>query len=147
MGKIAKFGLLFLLILCLIGVRVFLEPFLYDPLIDYFKSDYLNKPIPDLNWSLYMLNLSFRFFINTIISLSILYVIFNKKSVIRFSSKVYVITFLILMISFFLVIKYQLIDGYLVIFYIRRFLIHPIILLLLIPAFYYQRLTFKRSDN
>ena len=147
MSKTVKFGLLFLLILCLIGVRVFLEPILYDPLINYFKSDYLQNPLPGFNLNLYIFNLFIRFFINTIISLSILYVIFINKSIILFSAKIYFFTFLILIASFFLVIKYQLIDGYLVVFYIRRFLIHPIILLLLVPAFYYQHLVLNKDNQ
>jgi exosortase F-associated protein len=144
MKKAIKYGLLLFLVLCLVAVRVFIEPLLYDPLIEFFKSDYLHNPIPDLYLGLYIANLSVRFFINSLISLLIIFVVFNNKNTVLFSGKVYLFSYLFLIISFFLIVEYKLIDGYLTVFYLRRFLIHPIILLLLIPAYYYQELVSEK---
>ena len=59
MTKAFRFGLVLVLMLNLIGVRAFLEPLFYDPLISYFKNDSLTKPIPDLNFSIYFFNIFF----------------------------------------------------------------------------------------
>jgi exosortase F-associated protein len=74
------------------------------------------------------------------ISLFILYVLFNNTKTLFFSVKIYVVSFILLIFLLTLQLQAQLFDGYLVLFYIRRFLIHPVILLVLVPAFYYQQL-------
>ena len=138
-----KYIILFFLFLSLIMVRAFVEPLFYDPLIEYFKHDYLKMPIPKLNLTTYLLNISYRFFLNTIISLAILFVIFKEVNVFLFSVKIYVASFIVLICFLFVLLKFEIIESYLVVFYVRRFLIHPIILLVLIPAFYYQQLILK----
>jgi exosortase F-associated protein len=138
-----KYIILFFLFLSLIMVRAFVEPLFYDPLIEYFKHDYLKMPIPKLNLTTYLLNISYRFFLNTIISLAILFVIFKEVNVFLFSVKIYVASFVVLICFLFVLLKFEIIESYLVVFYVRRFLIHPIILLVLIPAFYYQKLILK----
>lgn len=143
-SKQYKFGLLLVLVFCLVCVRVFLEPFLYDPLVAYFKLDYLKLPIPDLNLGFYLLNISLRYLTNTIISLAIIYVIFQKKEIVLFSFKIFIVVFLILFLLLFLSLTNYVGNDYLIIFYVRRFLIHPVIVLLLVPAFYYQQLREKK---
>ena len=138
-----RYIILFFLFLSLIMVRAFVEPLFYDPLIEYFKHDYLKMPIPKLNLTTYLLNISYRFFLNTIISLAILFVIFKEVNVFLFSVKIYVASFVVLICFLFVLLKFEIIESYLVVFYVRRFLIHPIILLVLIPAFYYQKLILK----
>jgi exosortase F-associated protein len=57
---------------------------------------------------------------------------------IQFTSILYGFFFLVLMIAFFMVLTYG--GEYKeALFYIRRFLIQPIFLILFIPAFYYQK--------
>jgi exosortase F-associated protein len=45
-----------------------------------------------------------------------------------------------LITTFFIILKGELANGYLFAFYVRRFIIHPLFVLLLLPAFYYKRL-------
>ena len=144
--NVKKYIVLIILILGLIAVRAFIEPFFYDPLIEYFKHDHLKLPIPKLNLTTYLLNITFRFILNTIISLAILFVVFKKVNVLMFSVKIYAASFVVLISLLFVFLKFDITENYLVIFYIRRFLIHPIIILVLIPAFYYQQLILKRNN-
>ncbi|WP_372744384.1 exosortase F system-associated protein [Lutibacter sp.] len=145
MAKSFKYGILFLLILGLIAVRAFIEPLFYDPLIEYFKTDYLSKSVPKIDMFLYFLNISIRYIVNSIISITIIYLVFEKKEIAVFSAKIFFVAFLVLMMLLFLALYNYLGSGYLFLFYVRRFLIHPIILLVLIPAFYYQKLNFKNQ--
>lgn len=140
MNKVLKYSLLCFLVLCLVFVRVFLEPLFYDPFIAFFKNDYLFKSIPQIQLLKYLVHITIRFWMNTMISLLILYVLFNNTKTLFFSVKIYVVSFILLIFLLTLQLQAQLFDGYLVLFYIRRFLIHPVILLVLVPAFYYQQL-------
>ncbi|WP_456420577.1 exosortase F system-associated membrane protein [Lutibacter sp.] len=130
--------LVVLLFLLLIAVRVFIQPYFYDPLIEYFKNDYLHTAIPNLDFSKFFLNIFYRFTLNTIISLVIIYLIFNDLKVIYFSIKFYVIAFVIFSSALFVFLKFD--SDYKLIFYARRFLIQPLFVFLLLPAFYYQQL-------
>ena len=87
------------------------------------------------------INTSSRFLLNTIISLGILYVVFKKKSVIKFSVIIYFLGYLFLLAAFLFFVINPRQEDYYLFFNIRRFLIQPIILLVLLPAFYYHKLT------
>ncbi|NOQ91818.1 MAG: exosortase F system-associated protein, partial [Flavobacteriaceae bacterium] len=86
-------------------------------------------------------SLIFRYTLNTVISLAIIYLAFQNKGFVKFSMKFYILAFIILTITFFIILKGELKSGYLFAFYIRRFLIHPIFVLLLLPAFYYKQMS------
>ena len=134
MQKYLKYGVVFLLFISLIIIRAYATVLFYDPLMEYFKNDYLYKGIPSLNKSLFFRDLFLRYALNSIISIVILYLIFGKKFL-KFSFWFYTIAFLVLSSVLFLILKEGK-TNYQLIFYIRRFLIHPVFLLLLLPAFY-----------
>ncbi len=129
---IGLFGLLIL-------VRALGSQLFYDPFIAYFKKAYLNEAIPEYSSVKLWTSLFFRYAINTIISLGIIYVAFQKKGLVRFSIKFYSAAFLVLSVFYFIQLQFEMINGYLFAFYVRRFLIHPVFVLILLPAFYYQK--------
>ncbi len=128
----------------LVLVRAFEQYLFYDPFIDYFKNDYLYESIPVVSGSKLLISIIFRYGLNTFISLCIIYVAFQNKSFVIFSAKFYILAFVILSVTFFIILKGELSNGYLFAIYIRRFLIHPLFVLLLLPAFYYNQLTTKK---
>lgn len=139
MQPVIKYFLVFLLFGALVLVRMFAEELFYDPLISFFKSDYHTEPLPDVNlWKL-LANVSFRFWINAVISLAILWILFKKKSILQFSGWLFLMVFLGLSIAFSILLHTSETGQHLVLFYVRRFLIQPILILLLIPAFYFQK--------
>lgn len=144
MSKTLRFILIILLFLTLIFLRSFSQHYFYDPLMEYFKSDFLKSSFPEMNYPRFFLNLSLRFFLNTTVSLGIIYLAFKNLKVVVFSIKLYVILFVFFTLFLFILLKFQLADGYLLVFYIRRFLIQPLLLLILLPAFYYQKLTSEK---
>lgn len=87
-----------------------------------------------------ILNTSLRYISNTLLSLGILYVIFKDKSIIKFSVFVYSLAFIMLLIPFLYFVIHHEQEDYYLFFNIRRFLIQPIGLILLLPAFYYYKL-------
>ncbi len=138
MSKTVKILLIGFLFFLLILVRFFAQNFLYDPFILYFKHDYLNQPVPEFNSYRLFLNMLIRYTVNTLISLAIIWVAFEKKRYFRFSVKFYVIAFIFLSFAFFSILNGELKQGYLLAFYLRRFIIHPMFVLILLPAFYFN---------
>lgn len=139
MGKGIRIGLIVVLFLVLILVRAFQSSLFYDPFIAFFKNDYLTSAFPIFETPKLFLSLIFRYMLNTLISLAIIYLFFQKKSLILFSIKFYLIAFIVLSGVYLLLLETSFSSGYLLAFYVRRMLIHPIFLLVLLPAFYYQK--------
>ena len=139
MKKTIRIIIIVLLFVVLFLVRAFEDQLFYDPLNSYFQNDYLYKKIPLLDrWNL-LLHLFYRYTANSLISLAIIHMVFSNKKIIKFSQLFFTISFLLLIITFFFSLRNNLEGGYLFTFYIRRFLIQPLFLLILLPAFYYHK--------
>jgi len=132
-----KILVLSLLVVALVSVRFF-ENIFYDPLQDFFESDYLNNKLPAYNQTKLLLHLFFRYLLNAIISIGIIWFAFRNKAYVRFSLVLYSIAFVALLIAFVLLSQNANSDSYINLFYARRFIIQPLFVLLLVPAFYYQ---------
>ncbi|WP_289043072.1 exosortase F system-associated protein [uncultured Olleya sp.] len=122
-------------------VRWFENDLFYDPYLLFFQNDYLYLDSPRQEVLKLVANTTLRFVINTMLSIAILYLFFKDKSVIKFASLVYVFSFVILIALFMFFVLNPKQENYYLFFNIRRFLIQPILLLLLLPAFYYNRLS------
>lgn len=127
------------LILLLILIRTFEDTLFYDPFLNYFKSNYHNAPLPKLNIIKLFFSLGFRYYLTSMISLGLLKLIFNDAKIMKFSIFLFSVLGMILMISFFFVLIKFGESNKMNLFYIRRFIIQPIFLILFIPAFYYQK--------
>ena len=129
---IVLFGLLVL-------VRSFAADLFYDPLIEFFKTTHSTDVLPDMNTAKLMLHTALRFLLNTVVSLGILWVIFKRVDVLKVSILLYACVFILLMLFFWILLGSDEAGGHMALFYVRRFLIQPLFLLLLIPAFYFQK--------
>ena len=147
MNKWIKILIISILVVLLMLVRAFGNKLFYDPFIDYFKYDYLYSNIPGFGTLKLFFHLFLRYITNAIISLAIIYVAFQNKRLIRFSIKFYLVAFIVLAITYYILLRSGMHNGYLFTFYVRRFLIHPVFVLILVPAFYYQRKLVEQSDG
>jgi exosortase F-associated protein len=139
MNRSFKIVMVVLLFGLLIVVRFYENDLFYDPLIRFFKVDHSTHMLPEFDMWKLLMNVTLRFFTNTAISLLILWFIFMKKEIIKISIILYLAVFVALLIAFIFLIFSKEMGGHLALFYVRRFLIQPIFLLLLIPAFYFQK--------
>ena len=130
--------LLMILVALLMLIRAFEKQLFYDPFMYYFEHDYLIFPLPDYNAGKLFLGLLFRFTLNALISLGILYSLFKDREMIVFVSVLYVILFVILIIAFFCMLWFFTDNVNFILFYVRRFLIQPLFVVVFIPAFYFQ---------
>ncbi|WP_400077018.1 exosortase F system-associated membrane protein [Winogradskyella sp. R77965] len=140
MPKLTRYIFVIILFLLLVAVRGFEDVLFYDPYLSFFKNDYLYIDHPRREIAKLVLNTTFRFALNTLISLGILYLVFNDKSIIKFSSLIYFVAYVGLLIPFLYFVINPRQEDYYLFFNIRRFLIQPIIFILLLPAFYYYKL-------
>ena len=136
----SKIFLLILLVLLLAGIRAFENQLFYDPFLAYFERDYKTLPLPKFDSIRLFFGLLFRYTLNTIVSLGIVYVLFKEIELVKFASILYAMFFVILIIAFYCVIYFYANQNNLILFYVRRFLIQPILVLLFIPGFYYQKI-------
>jgi len=140
MHKIVTYFLIGLLLMLLVLIRAYENVLFYDPYLTFFKNDYLYIDSPRREIVKLVLNTTFRFVLNTLISLGILYLIFKDRSIIKFSALIYFVAYVLLLIPFLYFVVNPKQENYYLFFNIRRFLIQPIILILLFPAFYYYKL-------
>lgn len=139
-SKILRYGLVFILFLMLVCIRFFEDVLFYDPYLQFFENDYLYIDSPRRETAKLVAFTTLRYVLNSLISLGILYAVFRSKSIIKFSVLVYSVSYFILLIAFLYFVINPRQEDYYLFFNMRRFLIQPIILLILLPAFYYNRL-------
>jgi exosortase F-associated protein len=126
----------FLLLAC---IRTFESDLFYDPFIPFFKSEFYHKQIPFLYQGKLFFSILFRYLLNSSISLVIIYFLFKENQLLKFSIYLYAVIFVILSLLFFIYLNFSNDPDFLILFYIRRFLIQPLLLVLFVPAFYYQK--------
>lgn len=143
--KILNWLLVILGIFGLIGVRALEDIIFYDPFLNYFHEANKRATFPDFDGLKLILNHLFRFFLNLFFSAMVVYFIFKNKKwtlqAIVLMGIVFVITFPIYLYCIYS--KFEI--GYLFSFYMRRFVIQPLILLLIIPLFYYRKMVFDKT--
>jgi exosortase F-associated protein len=117
-------------------VRVFQGELFYDPFFAFFKTDYHINTLPDYNLTKLICYLILRYAINSIISLGIIYALFQNMQFIRLASILYLGAFLILIVLFLILLLNLDSNWYYLFFNVRRFLIHPVLLILFTAAFF-----------
>lgn len=119
-------------------VRFYETHLFYDPFLLYFKSDFQKLPLPDLNPIKLLISYIFRYSINSIISLGIIYLCLYNRSLIRFSAWMYLILLIVLLALFSLFLFAFREPDNMLLFYVRRLIIQPVFLLLFLAGFLYQ---------
>lgn len=130
---------LIVLVVLLILVRAFENQMFYDPFLDFFKNDFEDSKLPILDEGKLFLGLFFRYFLNTVFSLAIIFILYRDKALIKFASLLYLFFFAVLIVAFYIVLLSDLPNQNWVLFYIRRFIIQPLFLLLFLAGLYYQK--------
>lgn len=125
------------LLILLVGVRLFEIELFNDPLYGYFHSDFqlFNVPII-VKWEVVSVT-SLRFLFNMVLSLWILWFVYKNENYINAALWVYLFAFVILMVMFYLLLEADSNFTKMFLFYVRRFLIQPILLFVLTAGFYF----------
>lgn len=134
------------LVILLVSIRVFESKF-YDPFLVYFRGNYMKLPFPDYNSVKLFFSLFLRYALNSIISLAIIQVLFKDFMLTKFASVLYIFFFVVLIVAFYCILNFSDESNNFLLFYIRRFLIQPLFVLLFVPAFYYQNQLSKKNNE
>ncbi|SHH86819.1 exosortase F system-associated membrane protein [Wenyingzhuangia marina] len=140
-----RFILIMLLFFCFILVRAYQVALFYDPLNHYFANDYLYLPLPDVDKSRLFVSYLSRYLINSLISFAILKIAFPHRSFIRTIATFYALAFVLLSSILFSLMIFKIDVGYLFPFYIRRFIIHPVFIIVLLPFIYLMRKRYRMN--
>lgn len=136
-GKRLKWVGILLSIVALIAMRWVGKLYFNDPLIPFFElADYSNAPFPKIDWSSYFFQLEIRYLINSTLSIAILLLLFQRKGLLAFLTVIFLSVGLLSSI----LLGYQLLhqDNYTLLLFARRIMMHPIVLLTLVPALFFQ---------
>jgi len=135
-----------LVVLSLALIRNYEEILFYDPFLSFFAGEFTNNPYPEVvEWKLY-LNLFLRYTINSFLSIVLLNVVFKNSEFLKLATFLYILFFVVL-ISLFIIFLHYFTDRLMALFYIRRFIIQPLFLLLFIPGFYFQQQDLKKQKT
>lgn len=140
MKKVLNISIVVVLVGLLILIRMFEDALFYDPLLSFFKMDYKTLPLPEMDTFALQTGIVLRFLLNSLISLAIIWIVFKDIEIVKVSCLLYGLLFVVLFMVFSLIIFTS--EGtktHFVLFYVRRFLIQPLFLLILLPAFYFQK--------
>ena len=137
--KVIAIFLAILIVILLAAVRAFERQLFYDPFIAFFKSNYQTQAYPDFDGLLLFVSYSFRFALNSGLSLLLLYVLFADRSIVKVASVLFGLFYVVLLLLFFGLFYSLDHPSTFLVFYVRRFLIQPLFIILFIPAFYYQK--------
>jgi len=134
-----KYSFIFILIVLLISIRFFEKNLFDDGLIQFFTHDYLTQDLPITSSLQTIIIDGVRFWINSILSIMIMFLVFKQKHLLTFLLSFYGLVFLIIIIALHFAIANYTPGHYLSLFYIRRFLIQPLLLFILVPALLFQK--------
>ena len=123
----------------LIGVRMAEDAIFYDPFLKFFRAADDRAVFPDFEWVKLVISYIFRFSLNLLFSLIIVHFIFNNKKWTIQAAVLIMMVFAITLPVYLYCVYTRFEIGYLFSFYMRRFVIQPLILLLIIPLFYYRK--------
>ena len=141
--KILNWILVFVGILGLVSVRFLEDKIFYEPFLAFFKGNYKVAQIPEFLWGKLIISHFFRFFLNLFFSAVVIHFMFlNKKWTLQ-AVVLITVAFLFFFPIYLWCLYTKMEIGYLFTFSVRRFIIQPIILLLIIPIFYYRKKLMK----
>ncbi|MEN2436447.1 exosortase F system-associated protein [Weeksellaceae bacterium A-14] len=123
----------------LIGVRVVEDRIFYDPFLEYFHEAGTHAVFPDFDWWKLISGCFFRFGLNLLFSLVIVFFLFKRKDWTVQAAVLICMVFAITFPLYLYCISTKFEVGYLISFYLRRFVIQPLVVLLIIPMFYYRK--------
>lgn len=131
----------------LISVRMLEDKIFYDPFLEYFHEAIKNIAFPHFEWGKLIAGHLFRFMLNLALSCLIIQCLFKNR---RWTVQAALLITIIFVITFPIYLyciydKFEL--GYLFSFYMRRFVIQPLALLLIVPMFYYRKQLMERADK
>lgn len=129
----------------LVLVYVFQRDLFFDP-FENLIIDPQNPQLPEFNKARYVFSKIFRFLLNDFFSLLVIWGLFGNKSYLRFAVIVFLFGFLILLPMYLVGALFFFADTFFILNHLHRIVLNPVLMMLLIPAFYYQQQATKNLN-
>ena len=137
--KILRWFFVGIAVFGLIGVRMSENTLFYDPFLEYFRELSPQSQFPTFEWGKLILHYVLRFSFNLLFFFFFVHFLFQNKRWTLQALVLMVVSFLIFLPIYLYCINNQFEIGHLFSFYIRRFVIQPLMILLIVPLFYYRK--------
>lgn len=138
-SKWIRFAMLMVSLLGVLLIRAYQQDLFYDPFIEFFKENHHQDTLPELSMGKYLLHVIGRYLLNALFSLLALWALFQNKDFLKFSALLMLGLLVLLLPVLVILIETSEPGSYMGLFYVRRFLMQPLLVMLLIPAFYFQK--------
>lgn len=138
MLKMLRWMLVVVGIIGLISVRASEDLLFYDPFLSFFKLEIKQETFPEFDWWPLAVSYLLRFLLNLFFSLVIIHFIFLRPLWTFQALVLMVVSQVLFTLIYFYLIREEFNAGYLFSFYVRRFVIQPLVLLVIIPLFYFR---------
>ena len=125
-----------LCLLALLLIRRYESAWFYDPFLRYFQYDYLHVAYPDVNLLPLLSNYALRYTLNSLLSVALLRLWFGASSYLPIIQTTYWVLGIVLLLLLMLLLT-VFPENPMLLFYVRRFIIQPIPLLLCAGALFY----------
>ena len=142
-NKLFRYSGIIVAFFLLICIRFFEDKLFYDPFLDFFKGNYKVNEIPKFVWEKLIISHFFRFLLNLFFSALVIHFMFLNKKWTQQAIVLIALAFLFFFPIYLWCLYTKMEIGFLFTFSVRRFVIQPIILLLIIPIFYYRKKLMK----
>lgn len=137
-----------LCVLGLVTVRFVSNQFFYDPLTAFFHdADYKMHALPAIQIPVFTFFLLLRFALNTGIGALLVYFSFKKIELVRLTLLISAVVGVVLIPQVVWLSIGASPDEYAWLFYARRMLIHPLLILILLPAYMYYVYDLKKATH
>lgn len=124
-------------LLGLIGVYVFQNQFFYDPFKGY--PMIAGKLPHDFDAVTYAYQKVIRYLLNDGFALALIYALFQERKYVQFAVYVFLFGLVVLLPTYLILFTFFSEQTYTYLNHLHRLVLNPVLMMLLVPAFFYQK--------
>ena len=118
----------------------------YDPFLDFIYNPVAYN-YPDLETNKYVFSKLFRFLLNDSLAILIIYGFFGPGKYVKFAAYILLFGLVVLLPIYLVLVIFFYQETYSFLNHLHRLVLNPVLMMLLIPAFYSQRANNKKTTK
>ena len=120
------------------------KKFFYDPFLDFIYNPVTDN-YPDLETTKYVFSKLFRFLLNDSLAILIIYGFFGPGKYVKFAAYILLFGLVVLLPLYLVLVVFFYPETYSFLNHLHRLVLNPVLMMLLIPAFYSQKANRKKN--
>ncbi len=125
-------------IIGLVFVYILQRLLFYDPFVDFIYNP-ISDNYPELSTGKYIMSKLLRFVLNDGFAIAIIYGFFGLGKYVKFAALIFLVGLLILLPAYLIMVIFFYPETYSFLNHLHRLVLNPVLMMLLIPAFYAQK--------